>query len=55
MTPESAASEIMAMAKVAANDNTWQLLLIVIPLAILWGAQQYTTQPALNQINKMRN
>ncbi|KVH95692.1 hypothetical protein Ccrd_002257 [Cynara cardunculus var. scolymus] len=53
-TPEAAAGEIAAVAEAAANDNRGQLLLIVIAPAILWVLYNIL-QPALNQINKMRN
>ncbi|KAL7607700.1 photosystem II core complex proteins psbY, chloroplastic [Lactuca sativa] len=48
-TPEAAAA-----AEAAANDNRGQLLLIVVAPAILWVLYNIL-QPALNQINKMRN
>ncbi|KAJ0560152.1 putative photosystem II PsbY [Helianthus annuus] len=54
-TPEATASEFAAIAEAAAaNDNRGQLLLIVIAPAILWVLYNIL-QPALNQINKMRN
>ncbi|KAJ0911409.1 putative photosystem II PsbY [Helianthus annuus] len=54
-TPEATASEFTAIAEAAAaNDNRGQLLLIVIAPAILWVLYNIL-QPALNQINKMRN
>ncbi|KAI3694170.1 hypothetical protein L1987_77131 [Smallanthus sonchifolius] len=56
-TPDATAGEIAAVAEAAAaaaNDNRGQLLLIVIAPAILWVLYNIL-QPALNQINKMRN
>ncbi|KAK1408704.1 hypothetical protein QVD17_40702 [Tagetes erecta] len=53
----AAAGDIAAVAEAAAaaaNDNRGQLLLIVIAPAILWVLYNIL-QPALNQINKMRN
>ncbi|KAL4570135.1 hypothetical protein LXL04_025786 [Taraxacum kok-saghyz] len=48
--PEAAAKA----AEAAANDNRGQLLLLVVAPAILWVLYNIL-QPALNQINKMRN
>lgn len=54
-TPEAVADEIAAVAAAAsANDSRGQLLLIVIAPAILWVLYNIL-QPALNQINKMRD
>ncbi|XP_076889524.1 photosystem II reaction center proteins PsbY, chloroplastic-like [Bidens hawaiensis] len=53
--PDAAAGEFATVAEAAAaNDNRGQLLLIVIAPAILWVLYNIL-QPALNQINKMRN
>ncbi|XP_071703199.1 photosystem II reaction center proteins PsbY, chloroplastic-like [Rutidosis leptorrhynchoides] len=49
-TPEAAAAEAAA----AANDNRGSLLLFVLAPAIVWVLYNIL-QPALNQINKMRN
>nr|XP_043606066.1 photosystem II core complex proteins psbY, chloroplastic [Erigeron canadensis] len=48
-TPEAAAA-----AEAAANDNRGSLLLFVLAPAVLWVLYNIL-QPALNQINKMRN
>ncbi|OIT21790.1 PREDICTED: photosystem II core complex proteins psbY, chloroplastic [Nicotiana attenuata] len=52
-TPEASAASEIAMIADAANDNRGQLLLIVVTPALLWVAYNIL-QPALNQINKMR-
>lgn len=52
-TPEASAASEIAMIADAASDNRGQLLLIVVTPALLWVAYNIL-QPALNQINKMR-
>ena len=59
MTPEASASmvnEMVAVAEAAAKveDNRGQLLLFVVAPALLWVLYNIL-QPALNQLNKMRN
>ncbi|KAJ0242904.1 Photosystem II core complex proteins psbY [Hirschfeldia incana] len=59
MTPEASASmmnEMAAVAEAAAKveDNRGQLLLFVVAPALLWVLYNIL-QPALNQLNKMRN
>lgn len=49
-----ATPEASAAAEAAANDNRGTLLLLVIAPAIGWVLYNIL-QPALNQINKMRN
>lgn len=52
-TPEASAASEIAMIADATSDNRGQLLLIVVTPALLWVAYNIL-QPALNQINKMR-
>lgn len=52
-TPEASAASEIAMVADAASDNRGQLLLIVVTPALLWVAYNIL-QPALNQINRMR-
>ncbi|KAG2312753.1 hypothetical protein Bca4012_027313 [Brassica carinata] len=59
MTPEASASMVNEMAAVAeaaakVEDNRGQLLLFVVAPALLWVLYNIL-QPALNQLNKMRN
>lgn len=52
-TPEASAASEIAMIADATSDNRGQLLLIVVTPALLWVAYNIL-QPALNQINRMR-
>ena len=52
-TQDAMASEMAAIAEAAGSDNRGQLLLLVVSPAILWVLYNIL-QPALNQINRMR-
>jgi len=52
-TQDAMASEMAAIAEAAGSDNRGQLLLFVVAPAILWVLYNIL-QPALNQINRMR-